>query len=208
MWMLSLSLAVAESQDLTVSHAPETAVHQKMDDAIERAMTKATKELQTGPSVFPCPKEVCKRYPHTSQEAYDRALLSNGWLAKANRYHVGDSLLPSIEGTSQRRFVEWQSGTRQLWVLMDSGQPKAMYATWTLDALEPSGNPFDPNRLTPLNDTLSHWLSKCNQSSPIDVDKWQNVRAWNGIDCNGWNIWMEYTPTQEAALSLIAILEP
>lgn len=203
MWILSASLAWSEpSIDAPIV---SDAVHASMDTAMNSAMGSVTKRRSNTPNVIPCPKDVCARINHTSQEAYRQAMMDTDWLSMANRYKVGTALLPDPESTEPRRFLHWNTSNRDLWMLMESGTATAFYATWSLNALKPVGNPFDPNRLEPLTSTRETWLDTCKQTRPIDVDMRQNERAWSGTDCNGWDLWFEYRPESENALYIVAV---
>ena len=180
-------------------------IHSEMDASMTRALNPPLRLKNSAPSVMPCPKEMCKRINHTSQEAYNNTMLSNGWLSMANRYDTGPVLIPKPQSTDPRRFLHWQTTARALWMLVESGTPTSYYATWTLESLKPTGNPFDPHRLGTLEQTVDHWLEGCNQTRPTDIDQRQNERAWSGTDCNGWDLWVEYNPTEERALSLLAV---
>ncbi len=205
MWILALAIAWGDPTENLVSAPTPAEIHFKMDDAMERSMTLPRRTKSNTPTVIPCPKEICQRINHTQQEAYNHTMLESGWLSMANRYGVGSTLIPNPESTEPRRFLTWSTDFRSLWMLMDSGIPTSYYATWTLESLTPIGNPFDPNRLHPLEKTIDHWLSECNQTRPIDIDRRQNERAWSGTDCNGWDLWLEYTPTEERTLSVLAV---
>ena len=204
MWMFALATAWS---DPGVDPAPPSAssIHSKMDDAMARATTRPTRNKRNTPTVIPCPKNMCRRINHTQQEAYNRSVLESGWLCMANRYGVGHELIPEPQATDPRGFLTWNTDFRALWILMDSGTPTSYYATWTLESLTPTGGPFDPNRLQPLQQTVDRWLSTCNQIRPIDVDHRQNERSWSGTNCNGWDLWLEYTPTEDRALSVLAV---
>ena len=204
MWILSASLAWSEPSmvDGTLSSRD---VHAAMDTAMNSAMGPITKRRSNTPNGIPCPKDVCTRLNHASQEAYRQAMMDTDWLSMANRYKVGTSLLPDPESTEPRRFLHWNTDDRDLWMLMDSGTATAFYATWSFTALSPVGNPFDPNRLEPLNRTREAWLDTCKQTRPIDIDVRQNETAWSGTDCNGWDLWFEYRPESENALYMVAV---
>ena len=203
MWILSMSLAWSEPST-TEESTSVVAVHAAMDTAMTSAMTLVRKKRSNAPSVIPCPKDVCTRMNHTSQEAYRQAMMDSGWLSMANRYSASTQLLPPPESNEPRRFLHWNSKDRDVWMLMESGTATAFYSTWSFTALLPTGNPFDPNRLEPLYSTRETWFSSCKQTRPIDVDFRQNETAWSGTDCNGWDLWFEYRPDSETALYLHA----
>ena len=205
MWILALTTAWGDPTENLVSAPTPAEIHLKMDDAMERSMTPPKRTQSSTPTIIACPKETCQRINHTQQEAYNHTMLESGWLSMANRYKVGVKLIPNPESTELRRFLTWNTDFRSLRVLMDAGTPTSYYATWTLESLTPIGNPFDPNRLHPLQNTIDHWLSECSQTRPIDIDRRQNERAWSGTDCNGWDLWLEYTPTEERTLSVLAV---
>ena len=190
--------------DPPVEQPTVSEIHSNMDEAIKRAMAPPLRIKTSSPTVNPMSKRY-QRINHTEQEAYNHTMLESGWLSMANRHETGAVLIPNPESTAPRRFLTWSTDVRNLWILIDSGTPTAYFATWTLDSLQPTGNPFDPNRLQPLQQTVDHWLAECNQRRPIDVDHRQNVRSWSGTDCSGWDLWVEYTPTEERALSIHAV---
>ena len=205
MWIFTLAMAWGDPIDPPIEQATISDIHSDMDEAIKRAMAPPLRIKTSSPAVIACPKDTCQRINHTQQETYNHTVLESGWLSMANRYGTGSVLIPNPESTKPRRFLTWSTDVRNLWILIDSGTPTAYFATWTLESLQPTGNPFDPNRLQPLQQTVDHWLSECNQRRPIDVDHRQNVRSWSGTDCNGWDLWVEYTPTEKRALSIHAV---
>ena len=206
MWMLTLIMAaIGEVTDSDSTPPTISAIHSEMDASMTQALNPPSRFKSSPPTVIPCPKEMCKRINHTHQEAYNKTMLSNGWLSMANRYDSGSVLIPNPESTVPRRFLYWHTEQRSLWMLVESGLPTSYYATWTLNALKPTSNPFAPQRLHTLEQTINKWLEDCNQKRPIDIDQWQNELSWSGSDCSGWDLWLEYTPTEERALSLLAI---
>ena len=206
MWILTLIMTAMGEVTVPDSTAPNNSdIHSEMDASMTRALTPKLRLKNSAPVVLLCPKDMCQRINHTRQEAYNDTMLTNGWLSMANRYDIGSVLIPKPQSTDPRRFLHWETDTRALWMIVESGTPTAYYATWTLEALEPTGNPFDPHRLRPLEETVGHWLATCNQTRPIDIDQRQNERAWSGTNCNGWDLWLEYNPTDERALSVIAV---
>lgn len=204
MWMFALAIAWGESTDTPAVVPTSADIHAKMDDAMLRAMRGPVRTKSKMPTVVPCPQEECRRINHTQQEAYNK-VLETGWLSMANRYDVGPTLLPNPESTEPRRFLTWSTDFRTVHMLIESRKPTSYYATWTLESLTPTANPFVSNRLQPLQQTIDRWLSQCNRTRPIDVDRRQNEWAWSGTDCNGWNLWIEYNPTEERALSVLAV---
>lgn len=206
MWLFTLITTAMGEVTVAASPSPTTSeLHAEMDTSMTRALTPSLRVKNSIPVVIPCPKEMCQRINHTRQEAYNQTMLSNGWLGMANRYDTSSVLIPKPQSTDPRRFLHWQTEERSLWMLIESGTPTSYYATWTLEALQPTGNPFDSHRLRPLEETVDRWLKECNQTRPIDIDQRQNERAWSGTDCNGWNLWLEYNPTEERALSVLAV---
>ena len=205
MWMITLVLtAVGEVTGLEANTPTISEIHSEIDASMTQALNPTLRLKDSAPVVIPCPKETCERINHTSQEAYNQTMLSNGWLSMANRKDTGSVLIPNPQSTDSRRFLHWHTDERSLWMLVESGTPTSYYATWTLEALKPTGNPFDPDRLRTLKQTVNHWLEGCNQTRPTNIDQRQNERAWSGTDCNGWDLWLEYNPTNERALSLLA----
>ena len=206
MWILALMMTAMGEVTVPPPTTPTTSeIHSEMDASMTRVLIPAPQPKDSVPVVIPCPKGMCQQINHTSQEAYNQTMLSNGWLSMANRYDTGSVLIPNPQSTDDRQFLHWKSDARSLWMMVESGIPTAYYATWTLEALNPTGNPFDPHRLRPLEETVDRWLETCNQTRPIAVDQRQNERAWSGTDCNDWDLWLEYNPTEERALSVIAI---
>lgn len=206
MWIIALIMTAMG--DSTVSDSPPSTaadIHLEMDASMNQAMTPTNKLRKSNPVVVSCPQGMCQRINHTRQEAYNQTMLTNGWLSMANRYEIGSVLIPKAQSKDPRRFLQWQTVNRSLWMMVESGSPTSYFATWTLEALKPTGNPFDPHRLQPLEQTVDYWLAKCNQARPIEIDERQNETAWSGTGCNGWDLWLEYNPTEERALSVLAV---
>ncbi len=162
--------------------------------------------MRSGPLTYPCPQPFCQRLRSTDPGVYNDTLLGQGeWLAMANTYGVGPSVLPTLGEEQTQRFVHWDTGERGLTILIESKQPVAFFTTWSLDALKPTDNPFDYTRLAPLWSIRDSLFQKCDHVEVVDRDARLNPIAWQGTDCGEWTLWMRYTPLNEAALSVMGL---
>lgn len=205
MWLwLSIQFGWSETTD-----NPPSTVEVNLDQAIQSILTPSTKpRTQQHLGGIPCPKPDCQRRNPTQQEAYNQMFFANGnWLAMANTYGQGSQLMPTLEqadDNSVRRFVSWTLSERTLRVVMENQSPQAFFATWSFDAMVPTANPFEPTRLDPLNTTRQQWLGQCENTTVTKRDHRGNAVGWQGGNCNGWSLWLEYDPTLDQALKLMA----
>lgn len=194
-----VSTSTTESTLVTESETLKT-IDQAIQDVLQHTLKKKPSAMVTAA----CPKNQCSRYSDTNQEAYDRAFFDEvQWLAFANQYGVGQILLPNTESIQPRQFVEWKQDKRALKVLMEHQQPKAFFATWQFESLKPMESPFVYTRLSPLQNAKKMAFQSCKVQKVIAQDAYHNPIGWKGGDCNGWTLWMSYTPTDTYALKLM-----
>ena len=175
-----------------------------IDQAIHKLLQPTPKKPPTDQTFTSCPKDQCERYSDTSQESYDRALFDNGqWLVFANQYEVGQLLLPNMESLQTRYFLEWTQDKRGLKVLMENQQPIAFFATWHFDKLTPTDSPFVYSRLSSLQNAKKMAFQSCKAQKVIAKDAYHNPISWKGVDCDGWTLWLSYTPTDTFTLKLM-----
>ena len=208
MWIWSIILGasaeLATKPAIENSVAVETKPVITIDQAIEEILQPTLKKRSADQMITLCPKEQCERYSDTSQESYDRALFNDGqWLAFANQYDVGQLLLPNIESLQTRHFLEWAQDKRGLKVMMENQQPAAFFGTWQFDSLTPTDSPFVYSRLSSLQNAREMAFQSCKRQVVVAKDTYHNPISWKGVDCDGWNLWLSYTPTDTFALKLM-----
>ncbi len=214
MFWLGLHLAIgqpafAEDDSASEESASDLSVHEA-NTLIDTSIASLFKpiRMRSGPLTYPCPKPFCQRLKSTHPAAYNDTLFGQGqWLAMANLYGVGSSILPTLGDEQTQRFVHWDTEERGLTILVESKQPVAFFSTWSLESLRPTANPFDPNRLNPLWSIRDSLLENCEQISVVERDAQLNSIAWKGTGCGKWTLWMRYTPLEEAALSIMGLPE-
>ncbi len=206
MWLwLSIQFAWAEGNDRSPANNEVN-----LDQTIQSILTPPTKRrTQQSFGGLPCPKPNCQRRNPTQQEAYNQMFFADGnWLVMANTYGQGAHLMPTLEKADDNsvvRFVSWSLPERTLRVVMENQAPQAFFATWSFEAMAPTANPFEPTRLDPLNTTRQQWLGQCESATETKRDHRGNAVGWQGENCHGWSLWLEYDPTIVQALKLMAV---